>query len=617
MARRQNPNPASQARRNPCRGAAASSEPMSEPGSKTTTDVAAPRVDAAPPDTAGLLAPDGSSASVAAAASSSSAAPADAEEEVPLTVTRPRSRGPSVSFASVSAAAAASQPLTVTSSSSSSGGAGAATSAGGGGFATSAQPSAPPAAAVVTSSPSRRRSAANSDLALVLQAMSDNNRLLLEGIRADNRLLMDSMRDRMRDGIREGVRAVSDLFRDECAPTNPSVSPPCAVPSASSSCPGTSGMAASAPLPPDDEEGDYVDQFIASGVRPGNQLPAPPPPPRPPLSRPVDGARVGSAVASTRGDPPAALTARLKGCMPGARAASLGLWFETFMPEQIADLRLMTAEEANAAAFGATPRRATPKNKTGSHWFFPLVLAASQAVRNYSDRVLVIWNDPRMVPRSCSREVLIPTIQANLAAFANRIALMASSLGSAELHTLAACTAFLAVMEEAWQDPSTAREYAFPLTFVEAAVKNGPASARIIYDACQTYVSQPSGSLSGKRAAGDFGGPSKKFKSDQKEKGICKKWNNGGCKDVCEFGCPHCCHHCNSTEHRAVECRPFEEAKARFLAQKKLLGSRDREPSHPPDSPPPRPRFGPPSPNPPVSLAPVPTQPVRLPPLRL
>ncbi|KAJ3088739.1 hypothetical protein HDU96_004017, partial [Phlyctochytrium bullatum] len=539
MARRQTSTSAPTARRNPRRGAAASSEPVSETVSETAGPVAAPELDAAPPGTALLSEHVGSSASAPAVAapSSSSAALPDAEEEVPLVATRPRSGGPSVSFALTSATAAASQSLAAASSSSSSGGTGVATAPGTGEVATSAggsraatsAPSAAPAAPVITSSPSRRRSA-NSDLALVLQAMNDGNRLLLEGIRADNRLVLESMRDCMRDGIREGVRAVADLFRDDRAPTNLSASPPRAPPAVSSSRLGVNGVAASAPPPPEDDDGDYVDQFIASAVRPGNQLPVPPPPPPP--SRPVDSARVGSAVASSRGDPPAALTARLKGCMPGARAASLALWFETFLPEQIADLRLMTAEEANAAAFGAANRRTIPKDRAGSHWLFPSVLAAAQAVRNYGDRVLIIWNDPRMVPRTCPREVLIPTIQANLATFANRIALMASSLGSADLHTLAACTAVLAVMEEAWQDPSTALEYAFPSTFVETAVNNGLASARIIYDARQTYASQPPGGSSSKRAAGEYGGPSKKAKSDTKEKGICKNWNNGGCKDV-------------------------------------------------------------------------------------
>ncbi|KAJ3095084.1 hypothetical protein HDU96_001342 [Phlyctochytrium bullatum] len=557
MVRRQSSTPASQVRRNPRRGAAVSSEPMSEPVSETTGEVAAPGLDAAPPDTAGLPAPSGSSqtAPMAAGASSSLAALADAEDEVPLAVSRPRPSGPSVSFAPVTPVVApapvAAPPLTTQPL--------VAATSRGAGNATSAP-------TTTNSSPSRRRSsAANSDLLTVLQAMTDNNRLLLEGIRADNRLMMESMRECVRDGIREGVRALADLPRESRAASNPPITPPRAPPGPSASRPAPGGAAASVLLPQDDDD-DYVDQFIASAVRQGNQPSAPP---LPPASRLVDGARFGSAVASSRGDPPAALTANLRGSVPGARAASLALWFETFTPAMIADLRLMTADEANAAAFGPPTKNA--KDKTKGPWLFPSALAASQAVRTYSDRVLIIWNDPRMVPRSCPREVLLPTIQATLTAFANRIAVMDSSLGTAEHHTVAACTAVLNVLEEAWQDPSTALEYTFPSTFVDTAVNNGIASARSIVDARQSFTSQPSGGSSGKRAAGDYSSNPKRFKGDSKgkEREKCKNWNNGGCKDVCDHGRPHRCIHCDSSEHRAVECKSFDEAKARFIQQKK------------------------------------------------
>ncbi|KAJ3088525.1 hypothetical protein HDU96_004095, partial [Phlyctochytrium bullatum] len=530
--------------------------PTSEPVSETAGEVAAPGLDAAPLVAAGLPASGGSfpAAPAAAVASSSSAAPADVDEEVPLTVSRSRSGGPSVSFAPVASVApsaptvappvAAQHPV--------------AASPRGVGNATSAP---------TTPTPSRRRSsAANPDLLTVLQAMTDNNRLLLEGIRADNRLMMEGMRECVRDGIREGVRALADFSREGRAASNPPVTPPRAPPGPSAPRPALAGAAASAPLPQDDDD-DYVDQFIAAAVRQGNQPLAPPP--LPPSSRLVDGARFGSAVASSRGDPPATLTANLRGCVPGAQAASLALWFETFTPAMIADLRLMSADEANAMAFG--PPSKTAKDKTKGTWLFPSALAASQAVRTYSERVLIIWNDTRMVPRSYPREVLIPTIQANLAAFANRIAVMDSSLGTAEHHTVAACTAVLNVLEEAWQDPSTALEYAFPSTFIDTAVNNGIASARSIVDARQSFASQPSGSSSAKRVAGDYGGNSKRFKGDSKgkEKEKCKNWNNGGCKEVCDYGRPHRCHHCDSSEHRAVECKSFDEAKARYLQQKK------------------------------------------------
>ncbi|KAJ3090949.1 hypothetical protein HDU96_003183, partial [Phlyctochytrium bullatum] len=512
------------------------------------------------------------------------------DEEVPLAVSA-RRRPPTVTFAPTPAASssAASRPAVSSSATQRAAPSNTTDSAAGSGGATSSrQRSASPAPA----SPARRRSATpNPDVVLMMQAMAENTRLLVEGMRADTRLMVDGMRDAVEANTRvvtDSVRAMSALIRDARANSAPATVAPVlptmrtAVPpqeggssaagathgnSSSAGAfgggPSSAGVPASSAFPTTDDEPDVVDQFIANAVSgaQGNF----PSQPLPPLPRTVDAARAGATSVSGRGDPPAALTARLRGYLPAARAAALALWTETFVPEQIGDMRLMTADEANAAAFGPMgPRRA--KSQTPGPWLFPSVLAAAQAVRTYGDRVLIVWGDSRVVPRSCPRDLLTTTIQANIAAFADRIALMESRMGSAELYTLAACHAVLQVMEEAWQDPATALEYPFPPTFVDAAINNGLASARIIADARQTYTATSSlaAGPSSKRAGSNNGGPLKKKKNDTHEKDKCRNWNNGGCEDVCPFNRPHKCSFCDSTAHRFVLCEAAEKAKAKY-----------------------------------------------------